>query len=83
MLGLASGPIEVLPYAEIRGANLKEGMFHLFSKAEAKPVLSRPAGSANFFPGYFALLVLQAQNIPSSSRASSVINSGDQGAIVA
>src|SRR5271157_5246766 len=78
MLGLASGPVEVLPYEQIRGANLNAGVFCLYSKAETKPVISRPVGSANFFPGYFIVLALLAQNMPNSSRAASVINSGDQ-----
>ena len=81
MLGLASGPVEVLPYGQIRGAHLKDGVFNLYSTAEAKPVLSRPAGAVNLFPGYYALLALESQNMPSSSRASSVINSGDQGGV--
>ena len=59
MLGLASGPPEVLPYDQVRGANIDQGAFHLFSKAEAKPVLSKPANSANFFPGFFAVLTMQ------------------------
>ena len=58
MLGLASGPVEILPYEQIRGVNLDEGVFHLFSKAEAKPVISKPVGTANFFPGYFVVLTL-------------------------
>jgi len=81
MLGLASGPVEVLPYEQIRGANLNAGVFCLYSKAETKPVISRPVGSANFFPGYFVVLALLAQNMPNSSRAASVINSGDQGGV--
>jgi len=62
MLGLASGPIEILPYGEIQAVDLnaKEGLFHLYSKAEAKPVLSKPVGSANFYPGYFAVMTLQS-----------------------
>ena len=60
MLGLASGPVEILPYEQIRGVNLNEGVFNLFSKAEAKPVISKPVSSANFFPGFFAVLALQA-----------------------
>jgi len=59
MLGLASGPIEILPYEQIRSVNLNEGVFYLYSKAEAKPVISKPVGSANFFPGFFAILTLQ------------------------
>jgi hypothetical protein len=58
MLGLASGPVEVLPYEQIRGVNLHEGLFCLYSKAEAKPVISKPASSANFFPGYMVVLAL-------------------------
>ena len=58
MLGLASGPVEVLPYGQIRSADLNEGAFSLYSKAEAKPVLSKPVGSANFFPGYVVVLTL-------------------------
>ncbi len=61
MLGLASGPVEILPYEQIRGVNLSEGVFHLFSKAEAKPVISKPVGAANFFPGFFVVLTLQEQ----------------------
>ena len=58
MLGLASGPVEILPYEQIRGVNLNEGVFYLYSKAEAKPVISKPVGSANFFPGFFAVSAL-------------------------
>ena len=63
MLGLASGPVEILPYEQIRGVNLNEGVFYLYSKAEAKPVISKPVGSANFFPGYFVVLTLQEQGL--------------------
>jgi len=59
MLGLASGPVEVLPYEQIRGVNLNEGVLYLYSKAEAKAVISKPVGSANFFPGFFTVLTLQ------------------------
>ena len=55
MLGLASGPVEILPYEQIRGVNLNQGVFNLYSKAEAKPVISKPVSSANFFPGYFVV----------------------------
>ncbi|MGA2256699.1 MAG: hypothetical protein ABSG53_18785 [Thermoguttaceae bacterium] len=61
MMGLASGPAEILPYEQIRGVNLNDGVFYLYSKAEAKPVISKPVGSANFFPGFFAVLTLQEQ----------------------
>ena len=83
MLGLASGPPEILPYGQIRGVNLNEGAFSLYGDAEAKPLISKPVGSPNFFPGYYAVVALQklAQNIPNSSRAASVINSGDQGGL--
>jgi uncharacterized membrane protein HdeD (DUF308 family) len=79
MLGLASGPPEVLPYQQIRGVNINEGVSYLYSTTEAKPVICRPAESPNFFPGYFTVLTLLDQNMPNSSRAASVINSGDQG----
>ena len=44
MRGLASGPVEILPYEQICGVNLNEGVFSLYSKAEAKPVISKPVG---------------------------------------
>ena len=59
MLGLASGPVEIMPYEQIRGVDVNEGVFNLYSKSEAKPVVSKPVGSANFFPGYFVVLTLQ------------------------
>ena len=59
MLGLASGPLEILPYEQIGNVNLKEGVFSLYSKVEVKAVLSKPVGAANFFPGYFVVLTLQ------------------------
>ncbi len=55
MLGLVSGPVEVLPYGQIRDATLKDGMFYLYGNSEAKPLLSKPVGSANFFPAYYTL----------------------------
>ena len=51
MLGLASGPVEVLPYGQIRGVNINDGVFYLHSKAEAKPVLSRAGRLREFLPG--------------------------------
>ena len=34
---------------------------YLYSKAEVKPVISKAVGTANFFPGFFAVLTLQGQ----------------------
>jgi hypothetical protein len=59
MFGLSSGPAEVLPYDRILGSNIEKGVFYLFSKGEPKPVLSKQASAANFFPGFFLLLTLQ------------------------
>jgi hypothetical protein len=59
MLGLSSGPVEVLPYEQIRGTNMEQGVFYLFSKKEPRSVYSKQVGSANFFPGFFLLLMLQ------------------------
>ncbi len=58
LLGLASGPVELLPYEQIRSVNLSAGVFYLYSKAEAKPLITKPVGSANFFPGYAVVLTL-------------------------
>ncbi len=58
MLGFSSAAAEVLPYDQIRGTNMQQGVLYLFSKSEPKSVFSKPVASANFFPGYYLLLTL-------------------------
>jgi hypothetical protein len=82
MFGLAPSQVEVLPYGQIRDVKIDKGVCNLYGKSAARPLISKPVRSVNFFPGYFALKALQKggiQNMPNSSRASSVIISGDQG----
>ncbi len=66
LLGLASGPVEILPYEQIRNVDLNEGVLHLYSKAEAKPVINKPSNTLNFFPGYFLVLSLQEPGLEHS-----------------
>jgi hypothetical protein len=48
-----------VPYQQIRSANLHEGVFHLYSTAESKPVISKPVSTPNFFPGFFVVGTLR------------------------
>ena len=58
ILGMALGPVEIMPYAQIQGTNLKDGVFYLYSNTEAKPVFIKPTNSPNFFPGRIVVLWL-------------------------
>jgi hypothetical protein len=59
MLGLSSGSGEILPYDQIRGTNMEQGVLYFFSKAAPKAVFSKQVASPNFFPGLFLLLTMQ------------------------
>lgn len=61
-LGLGSKPPEVLPYDQIRAANLKAGVFYLWNQTDSRPVLSKPVSTPNFFPGYFVIAALGQQS---------------------
>ena len=58
LLGLASGPVEVLPYSRIGNVNIDGQTFYLYTAAEAKPLISKPVGAVNFYPGYAVILEL-------------------------
>ena len=60
MLGLARGPVEVLPYGQIRCVSLQNFFFEIYSRAEAKPVLVVSSMFPNSYPGYFVVLTLLA-----------------------
>jgi hypothetical protein len=51
-------PPELLPYREIRGWDIKDGFFFLWNQTEPKPVARQQTSTANFFPGFFALIEL-------------------------
>jgi hypothetical protein len=58
LLGLASGPVEILPYARIGNVKIDSQTFFLYSAAEVKPLISKPVSTANFYPGYAVVVAL-------------------------
>jgi hypothetical protein len=59
-LGRTAGQVEILPYAQIRNANIDRGVFALYDgNAEAKPLISTPVGAVNFYPGFFAIMAMR------------------------
>jgi hypothetical protein len=58
MFGLAAGAIEILPYEQIGDVQIEKDTFYLYGKSQGRPLTKIPAGSVNFYPGYFAVLAL-------------------------
>jgi hypothetical protein len=52
------GQPKLLPYDDYAGYSMNDGYFHLYEKGNDKPLLSERVGEANFFPGFFLLLML-------------------------
>ncbi len=57
---LGRKPPEVLPYERIRGFDMQQGVFFVWSQESEKPVIRQPVSAPNFFPGFYALLVRQS-----------------------
>lgn len=53
--------VQLLPYAEFGGQGLDQGVFYLFRRGEKKHIMSEQVSAANFFPGYFLLLMMQQE----------------------
>ena len=60
MLGLGRKEPHFLPYDAYGGCNLNEGVFYLFVKGNSKAVMTEQCNAANFFPGYYLLLMMTA-----------------------
>ncbi|MBT3374196.1 MAG: hypothetical protein HN742_31390 [Lentisphaerae bacterium] len=52
---IGKGEWRELPYEQISGSTLENGIFHLFAKGEEKSILRINASKENFFPGLYAL----------------------------
>lgn len=48
----------VLPYSDIQGVNIEQGVFYLFAKGSSKHVTQENISAANFFPGYVLLCTI-------------------------
>lgn len=60
MLGLGRKEPHFLPYDAYGGCNLNEGVFYLFVKGNSKAVMTEQCNAANFFPGFYLLLMMTA-----------------------
>ncbi len=47
-----------LPFEQYGGYNLDQGVFYLFAKGTPKAVMTENFSEANFFPGYYLLLMM-------------------------
>ncbi len=54
----------VLPYGEIAGTDMQQGVFYLFQTGRNKHVYEVPVSAANFFPGFVLLNALLAPGDP-------------------
>lgn len=62
MLGLGRKEPHFLPYDAYGGCNLNEGVFYLFVKGNSKAVMTEQCNAANFFPGFYLLLLMTARS---------------------
>ena len=62
VFGMGGKPPEVPPYNQIRGVDLKTGVFYLWNQTESKPVITKPVSTPNFFPGYYLILALRQRS---------------------
>ena len=46
---------QFLPYGDIAGFEVKEGVFHLFAAGQSKPIMREQTSQPNFYPGFFLL----------------------------
>jgi hypothetical protein len=46
---------QFLPYGDIAGFEVKEGVFHLFAAGQSKSVMREQTSQTNFYPGFFLL----------------------------
>jgi hypothetical protein len=60
MLGLGRKDPHILPYDAYGGCNLNDGVFYLFVQGNSKAVMSEQCSAANFFPGFYLLLMMTA-----------------------
>jgi hypothetical protein len=54
--GIANQPPQVIPFDQIRGVDMKQGVFYLWSRTAPKPIIFKPISTPNFFPGFFVIL---------------------------
>ncbi|MBC7855589.1 MAG: hypothetical protein IAF94_19335 [Pirellulaceae bacterium] len=60
MLGIGRKEPQFLPYDAYGGCNLNEGVFYLFVQGNSKAVMTEQCNAANFFPGYYLLVMMTA-----------------------
>ncbi len=60
LLGIGRKEPHFLPYDAYGGCNLDQGVFYLFVKGNSKAVMTEQCNAANFFPGYYLLLMMTA-----------------------
>ncbi|MFN0019998.1 MAG: hypothetical protein ACKVP0_17200 [Pirellulaceae bacterium] len=58
LLGIGRKEPHFLPYDAYGGCNLDQGVFYLFVKGNNKAIMTEQASAANFFPGYYLLLMM-------------------------
>lgn len=59
----------VLPYGEIAGTDMQQGVFYVFQKGRDKSVFETPVSAPNFFPGFVLLMTLLAPDDPAAEPA--------------
>ncbi|MGI8980003.1 MAG: hypothetical protein ACR2FY_12325 [Pirellulaceae bacterium] len=69
MLGLGRKEPHFLPYDAYGGCNLNEGVFYLFVKGNSKAVMTEQCNAANFFPGFYLLLMMTSPSNEASGLA--------------
>ena len=60
MLGIGRKEPHFLPYDAYGGCNLDQGVFYLFVQGNSKAVMTEQCNAANFFPGFYLLLLMTA-----------------------
>jgi hypothetical protein len=50
-----------LSYVDYGGWNMEQGVFYLFQKGEKKAVTNEQVSAANFYPGFFLLMLMQGE----------------------
>jgi hypothetical protein len=62
MLGIGRKEPHFLPYDAYGGCNVNEGTFYLFVKGNNSAVMTEPCSAANFYPGFYMLLMMTAKS---------------------
>lgn len=62
MLGIGRKEPHFLPYDAYGGCNVNQGSFFLFVKGNNSAVMTESCSAANFFPGFYLLLMMTAKN---------------------